>query len=67
VTAMTLRGVRAQTELDERGKRTGGVDLYGIATWLKREPLVHAVMSPAEARRLATQLLVAADRAEDAS
>jgi hypothetical protein len=47
-----------------RTGNTGQVELTGACDWMKNEPLARAILSPADARKLAIDLMVAAERAE---
>ena len=60
----TMARLSASDERDERYRTTGRVEVWGPADWLKTHHLVRANLTPREARKLAVELLSAADRAE---
>jgi hypothetical protein len=72
--ARTLSNVSAHRETGEvpdptgQGRRrngpTGRVELRGVPDWMSSRQMVTASLSPAEARVLAADLLVAAEQAE---
>jgi len=62
----TLRNVRADVERTglNQSIRTGRVAVRAVPGWLKTETYAEASLSPKQARRLAVDLLLAADKAE---
>jgi hypothetical protein len=65
-------GVETEEGTNSYGQRRGGistgrVQLRAVPSWLKNGVVVTASLAPDEARKLATDLLVAAERAEGRS
>lgn len=60
-----LHSVRADCQYDERMNRTGRVEVRAIPSWLKQQVFIPASLTPKQARTLAIDLLIAADRAEE--
>jgi hypothetical protein len=68
MTTRTLSGLSADVDRNDRtGAKaaTGLVKLYAVPQWLKSAQLATASLTPKQARRLAVELLQAADRAEE--
>lgn len=62
MTDKRLRVLSAGLTTDERYKATGTVELRAVLLWLKNEPVACAELTAAEARKLAIELLQAAER-----
>lgn len=62
---LTHLGAMPQTE-DRFSRRTGLVEFRAIPAWVKDSKYVTAELTPSEARKLAIELLTAAERAEEA-
>lgn len=64
-----LHSVHADIERDSAGQsaRTGRVALRALPSWLKQQTFISAPLTPKQARRLAMDLLVAAEKAEEGS
>lgn len=57
----TLSNVNAAWQHDERHHPTGLVELYAVPEWIKSDAFVFIDLTPAEARKLAIDLLKAAE------